>query len=36
MALLESFNQSLFLLINATPASAPFSIQLATFIARDV
>ncbi|POZ60892.1 phosphatase PAP2 family protein [Chromobacterium alticapitis] len=36
MAILESLNQTLFLMINATPDSAPISIKLATFIARDV
>ncbi|MGC0152061.1 phosphatase PAP2 family protein [Chromobacterium vaccinii] len=36
MHALESLNQTLFLLINATPETSPFSIKLATFIAKDV
>ncbi|QEL54834.1 phosphatase PAP2 family protein [Chromobacterium paludis] len=36
MAMLENVNESLFLLINATPASSSYALQLATFIARDL
>lgn len=34
--MLENFNNTLFLLINATPASAQWQISLATFIAKDL
>ena len=34
--MLENLNNSLFLLINATPASAPWAISFATFIAQDL
>lgn len=34
--MLENLNHSLFLLINATPASAPWAISFATFIAQDL
>ncbi|OHX14600.1 phosphatase PAP2 family protein [Chromobacterium sphagni] len=36
MAFIESLNQSLFLLINATPETAPLAIKAATFIAKDL
>ncbi|WP_434628435.1 phosphatase PAP2 family protein [Chromobacterium sp. CV08] len=36
MQALESLNQTLFLLINATAETSPFSIKLATFVAKDV
>ncbi|MFU0869777.1 undecaprenyl-diphosphate phosphatase [Kluyvera sichuanensis] len=34
--MLENLNHSLFLLINATPASAPWAISFATFVAQDL
>ena len=34
--MLENLNNTLFLLINATPASEGWQISLATFIARDL
>mgnify|MGYP004716407301 CR=1 FL=1 len=34
--MLDNLNNSLFLLINATPASAPWAISFATFIAQDL
>ncbi|MEO2215619.1 phosphatase PAP2 family protein [Chromobacterium vaccinii] len=36
MPQIEILNQSLFLLINATPETSPLAIKLATFIAQDV
>ncbi|WP_047248319.1 phosphatase PAP2 family protein [Chromobacterium subtsugae] len=36
MAFLESLNQSLFLLINATPETSPLAIKAATLVAKDV
>ena len=34
--MLENLNNTLFLMINATPASAQWKISLATFLAKDL